>query len=296
MSASSNPHFKSNVDYNAVSRDIAAILPNKSWDDGSLGPVFVRLAWHASGTYDHKADHGGSAGGSMRFAPESTDGANAGLEKARAFLDPIKAKYPQLSYGDLWTLAGVVAVQEMGGPKIDWKPGRVDLDASKVESDAQVKARIPPNGRLPDASLGSTHIREVFEERMGFSDKDIVALIGAHTLGRCHTDRSGYDGPWTFNPTRFSNQFFIQLLRNEWTEKKWSGPKQFEDKSKKLMMTPADLALLSDTKFRPFVELYAKDKETFFKDFAVAFAKLLDLGVKRNGMAAGCPFAGKAKL
>jgi len=83
------------VDYAAVRRDIASILPKKEWDDGSLAPVFVRLAWHASGTYDKTSNHGGSEGGTMRFEPESTDGANAGLEKARAFLEPIKKKTPK---------------------------------------------------------------------------------------------------------------------------------------------------------------------------------------------------------
>lgn len=113
-------------DYDAVRAAIADILSNNDWDDGSLGPVFVRLAWHAAGTFDKKTKTGGSEGGTMRYAPESTDGANAGLEKARAFLEPIKAQFPWISYGDLWTLAGVVAIEEMGGPKVEWKGGRVD--------------------------------------------------------------------------------------------------------------------------------------------------------------------------
>lgn len=175
-------------DYAAVRADIADILNDTNWDDGSLGPVFVRLAWHASGTYDKKSKTGGSEGGTMRYAPESTDGANAGLDKARAFLEPIKAKYPWISYGDLWTLAGVVAIEEMGGPTIEWKGGRVDKGPESA----------PPNGRLPDGAKGpgkdgAEHLRAVFH-RMGFTDQEIVALSGAHTLGRCHPDRSGFDG------------------------------------------------------------------------------------------------------
>lgn len=69
-----------------VRKEIAKIIPQKDWDDGSLGPLFVRLAWHASGTYDKKSKTGGSNGATMRFKPESTDGANAGLEHARTFL------------------------------------------------------------------------------------------------------------------------------------------------------------------------------------------------------------------
>jgi hypothetical protein len=70
--------------YSAVRAAIGGILTSdKSWDDGSLGPVLVRLAWHASGTYDLKTRSGGSNGATMRFAPESSDGANAGLQHAR---------------------------------------------------------------------------------------------------------------------------------------------------------------------------------------------------------------------
>ena len=68
---------------NKVRADIKAILNNSKWDDGSLGPVLVRLAWHASGTYDRKSSTGGSNGATMRFEPESNDGANAGLQHAR---------------------------------------------------------------------------------------------------------------------------------------------------------------------------------------------------------------------
>lgn len=70
--------------------------------DGSYGPVLVRLAWHCSGTYDKETNSGGSNGATMRFAPESNHGANAGLDAARAKLEPIKAKFPQITYSDLW--------------------------------------------------------------------------------------------------------------------------------------------------------------------------------------------------
>ncbi|KAI9355620.1 heme peroxidase [Zopfochytrium polystomum] len=280
--------------YQAVARDIQAILKKPEWDDGSLGPVLVRLAWHASGTYSKHDGSGGSNGATMRFKPESTDGANAGLEKARAFLEPIKQKHPWISYADLWTLAGVVAIAAMGGPLVPWTPGlltlsdRVDLQMlifSRGRTDKDPKTvttkEIPPNGRLPDASQGAQHIRDVFY-RMGFNDKDIVALSGAHTLGRCHTDRSGYSGPWTNTPDRFSNQYFKLLTTVEWKKKKWDGPEQYADPDDELMMLPTDMALIWDPKFKPIVELYAKDKDAFYKDFASAFSKLLDLGVKRS--------------
>ncbi|KAJ3018002.1 UNVERIFIED_CONTAM: L-ascorbate peroxidase 3 [Siphonaria sp. JEL0065] len=262
------------TDWFSLEQNIKTMLKNPQWDDGSIGPVLVRLAWHASGTYSKKDNTGGSDGATMRYSPESTDGANAGLEKARAMLEPLKKLYPSVSRADLWTLAGVVAIEAMGGPRAPWFPGRIDKEKPKT-------SEIPPNGRLPDASQGAPHIRDVFY-RMGFNDRDIVALSGAHTLGRCHPDRSGYSGPWTNTPTRFSNQFFKLLINEKWTKKDWTGPEQYEDSSKELMMLPTDLALIKDAKFKPIVEEYANDKELFFKDFSAAFGKLLELGVRRS--------------
>jgi len=257
------------VDYNAVREDINKILDDPSWEDGSWGPILVRLAWHASGTYDKKTNTGGSDGATMRYEPESKWGANAGLHYAREKLEAIKKKYPGITYADLWSLAGVVAIEHMNGPKINWRPGR---------SDKQDGTKSPPDGRLPDADKGADHIRGIFH-RMGFSDREIVVLAGAHALGRCHRDRSGYDGPWTQSPTIFSNDYYVQLLENKWTKKNWNGPLQYEDSTKTLMMLPADLALMQDPEFKKYVEIYAKDEDLFFKEFAAAFQKLNELGV-----------------
>lgn len=258
------------VDYGKVYTRIADLLEdNPDHDDGSYGPVLVRLAWHASGTYDTKSKTGGSSGATMRFEPESKHGANNGLNIARDHLEKIKKEFPSISYGDLWTLAGVAAVQEMGGPIIPWRPGRSDLTAQAC----------PPDGRLPDASQGAKHVRDIFY-KMGFNDQEIVALAGAHALGRCHTQNSGYTGPWTFSPTTFTNDFFTLLVNEKWVKKKWNGPEQYEDKTTgSLMMLPTDMSLIWDSKFKPHVEAYAKDNDLFFKDFAKAYSKLLELGV-----------------
>ena len=264
-----NNEASAEVDYNAVRKDIADLLDNPRYEDGSMGPLLIRLAWHASGTWDEKTKTGGSNGATMRFPVEANDGANAGLHIARDLLEPVKAKYPDLSYADLWTLAGVVAVEEAGGPTIPWRSGRVDATNDKT---------VPPNGRLPDASQGAQHIRDIFY-RMGFNDQEIVALAGAHTFGRCHTDRSGFDGPWTKAPTMFSNSFYLELLNQDWTERRWRGPKQYADASGELMMLPADMAFRDDPSFRKWTELYANDEEKFAKDFSAAYSKLLHLGV-----------------
>lgn len=112
-------------------------------------------------------------------------------------MEKIKKEFPWISYGDLWTLGGVAAIQELGGPVVPWRPGRID----------GFESHVTPDGRLPDASKTHDHLREIFY-RMGFNDQEIVALSGAHALGRCHDDRSGFTGPWQFSPTSFNNEYF----------------------------------------------------------------------------------------
>ncbi|KAJ2554695.1 heme peroxidase [Coemansia sp. RSA 1933] len=259
------------VNYQRVYKDIAALLEDENYDDGSYGPVFVRLAWHASGTFDKMTRTGGSDGATIRFATESNHGANAGLDVARARLEPLKKKYPAISYGDLYTLAGVVAVQELGGPTVRWRPGR---------SDNKTEVHCTPDGRLPDASKGPDHVRNIFY-RMGFNDQEITALVGAHALGRCHTTRSGYDGPWNASPTSFTNFFYTELLDNTWIPKQWDGPFQYVDKATgQFMMLPADMVFKLDPQFRKYTDIYAADQDAFFADFTKAFTKLLELGVK----------------
>lgn len=85
------------ADYQKVYNEIASRLDEKDdYDDGSYGPVLVRLAWHCSGTYDKETGTGGSNGATMRFAPEADHGANAGLKHARDFLEPVKGKHSHL--------------------------------------------------------------------------------------------------------------------------------------------------------------------------------------------------------
>ena len=156
-------------------------------------------------------------------------------------MEKVKKMFPEITYADLWTLAGVTAIEYMGGPKVGWRPGRRD----KAEEEG-----CPPDGRLPDADKGTLkgtiqHVRDIFY-RMGFDDREIVALVGAHA----------------------------------WTLKVWDGPDQFEDPTGDLMMLPADMALIWDKEFRKYVEMYAKDEDAFFRDFARAFQKLEELGVK----------------
>ncbi|PKI59894.1 hypothetical protein CRG98_019667 [Punica granatum] len=170
-------------------RSLRALISSRQ-----CAPIMLRLAWHDAGTYDAETRTGGP-NGSIRNDFELKHSANNGLKIAVDFCEEVKRSCPKITYADLYQLAGVVAVEVTGGPTIDFDPGRKDSSES------------PPEGRLPDASKGASHLREVFY-RMGLSDKDIVALSGGHTLGRAHKDRSGFEGQWTKDPLKFDNSYF----------------------------------------------------------------------------------------
>lgn len=167
-------------------------------DEKNCGPVLVRLAWHDSGTFDASVTSdwpaAGGAVGSIRFEPEINHGANAGLAGAVKLLEPVKEKFPSVSYADIFQMASARAIGMAGGPVIDMKYGRVDVASPDDCS---------PEGNLPDAEAGdggkfggpggtkstedstaAGHLRKVFH-RMGLTDEDIVALSGAHTFGTC---------------------------------------------------------------------------------------------------------------
>uniref|UniRef100_I1LPR9 L-ascorbate peroxidase n=1 Tax=Glycine max TaxID=3847 RepID=I1LPR9_SOYBN len=218
-------------------RDLRALIANRN-----CAPLMLRLAWHDAGTYDAKTKTGGP-NGSIRNEEEYSHGANNGLKKAIDFCEEVKEKHPKITYADLYQLAGVVAVEVTGGPTIDFAPGRRD---SKIS---------PNEGRLPDAKKGVSHLHDIFY-RMGLTDRDIVALSGGHTLGRAHPERSGFDGPWTEDPLKFDNSYFVELLKED---------------SAGLLKLPTDKALLEDAEFRRYVELYAKVIEINSNNHRVKF-------------------------
>ncbi|KAL3921949.1 MAG: hypothetical protein SGILL_002470 [Bacillariaceae sp.] len=232
------------VDFDEVRAELKLLMDNPSWDDGSLAPILIRLAWHSSGTYDAASNTGGSNGAGMRFVdgPETDDPENAGLEYARAFLEPVKAKFAHttLSYSDLWILSSYVAIEHTGGPVIDFQEGRVDhVDESYWNDEGMTYGRLPAaekylcphmegqvgvsdalddDGKVQGWQGLCSHVRSEVFGRMGFNDQEIVALLcGGHVYGRCHPNFSGYAGPWVEHPTQFSNEYATDMLEDEWT-------------------------------------------------------------------------------
>eukprot|EP01041_Mallomonas_annulata_P010331 gene10331-21559_t len=256
-------------------KDLFALM-----DKSNCNPIMIRLAWHDAGTYDKnvgvsKFPKCGGANGSIRFDPELSHGANAGLTIAFNLLKNIKKKYDSVSWADILQMASAVAVEHAGGPKIPMRYGRID--AASPEDCA-------PEGNLPGAAApfhdGShtpgDHLRKVFY-RMGFADKEIVALSGAHTLGRAWKNRSGFGAE---NGTKFTTGDVTPRADGKpgygtkggssWTEK-WL---KFDNSYFTTLFEKVPEAELL------YAMKYANDQAWFFADYAMAHKKLSELGSK----------------
>ena len=208
------------IDYKALKDDLYALMTDsQSWwpaDYGHYGPFFIRMTWHAAGTYRTGDGRGGGGTGAQRFAPLNSWPDNGNLDKARRLLWPVKQKYGnQISWADLLILAGNVAIESMGGKTFGFAGGRPDiwhpeediywgaenewLGDKRYESTRQslenplaaVQMGLiyvnpeGPNGN-PDPLLSAQDVRETFG-RMAMNDEETVALVaGGHTFGKAH--------------------------------------------------------------------------------------------------------------
>ena len=208
------------LDLEAVKEDIKVMLKDsQDWwpaDYGHYGPFFIRMTWHAAGTYRTGDGRGGAATGAQRFAPLNSWPDNGNLDKARRLLWPIKEKYGnKLSWADLLVLVGNVAIEDMGGPNHGTVMGREDIWQPEKDiywgaedewlgdnryGDTRQSLENPlaavqmgliyvnpegPNGN-PDPALSAQDVRETFK-RMAMNDEETVALTaGGHTFGKAH--------------------------------------------------------------------------------------------------------------
>ena len=191
-------------------------------DFGNYGPFFIRMSWHAAGTYRAQDGRGGAGGGQQRFAPLNSWPDNQSLDKARRLLWPVKKKYGRaLSWADLLVLAGTVAQKDMGLPIFGFGGGRVDewepdddvywgpettwLAEERWTKDRKLEPTLAAAqmgliyvnpegpGGVPDPLGSAADIRETFG-RMGMNDEETVALIaGGHTFGKTHGAARGED-------------------------------------------------------------------------------------------------------
>ncbi|MEV0985901.1 catalase/peroxidase HPI [Streptomyces sp. NPDC049949] len=216
------------LDVDALKRDVFEVMTSsQEWwpaDYGHYGPLFIRMSWHAAGTYRIADGRGGGGAGSQRFAPLNSWPDNASLDKARRLLWPVKQKYGQkISWADLLIFAGNCAIESMGlktfgfgfGRKDTWEPEEIFwgteetwLGDERYSGDRELSGPLGavqmgliyvnpegPNGN-PDPKAAARDIRETFA-RMAMDDEETLALIvGGHTFGKCHgaTDPA-YIGP-----------------------------------------------------------------------------------------------------
>jgi catalase-peroxidase len=206
------------LDVEALKRDILDVMTtSQDWwpaDYGHYGPLFIRMSWHAAGTYRIEDGRGGAGDGAQRFAPLNSWPDNANLDKARRLLWPVKQKYGRkVSWADLLVLAGNVALESMGfktfgfgfGREDVWEPEEIFwgpedswLGDERYSGDRELTGPFGavqmgliyvnpegPNGR-PDPLAAARDIRETFR-RMAMNDEETVALIaGGHTFGKTH--------------------------------------------------------------------------------------------------------------
>lgn len=209
-----------NLDYAGLKADLHALMTDsQDWwpaDYGHYGPFFIRMTWHAAGTYRTGDGRGGGATGAQRFAPLNSWPDNGNLDKARRLLWPIKKKYGNaISWADLLILTGQIAIESMGGPVLGFGGGRPDIWQPEDDTywgsedewlgdnrygDTRQDLENPlaavqigliyvnpqgPNAN-PDPLLSAQDIRETFS-RMAMNDEETVALAaGGHTFGKAH--------------------------------------------------------------------------------------------------------------
>ncbi len=217
------------LDLDALKKDIYELMTtSQDWlpaDYGHYGPLFIRMAWHAAGTYRITDGRGGAGSGYQRFAPLNSWPDNAGLDKARRLLWPIKQKYGRkISWADLIICAGNCALESMGFKTFGFGGGREDvweadetdwgsedtwLGDERHSGDGKIQGPFGadhmgliyvnpegPNGN-PDPLAAARYIRETFR-RMAMNDEETVALIaGGHAFGKAHgaADAGRYVGP-----------------------------------------------------------------------------------------------------
>ena len=207
------------IDYDSLKKDLNDLMTDsQEWwpaDYGHYGPFFIRMTWHAAGTYRSTDGRGGGGTGAQRFAPLNSWPDNGNLDKARRLLWPIKQKYgKKISWADLLILAGNVAIESMGGKTFGFSGGRPDiwgpeediswgvekewLENRRYKGDRELDNPLAavqmgliyvnpegPDGN-PDPKASAKDIRETFG-RMAMNDEETVALVaGGHTFGKAH--------------------------------------------------------------------------------------------------------------
>jgi hypothetical protein len=292
--------MKANNDINGTLDLLSPCSPCKL---GDIIGAMVRLSFH-------DAAGGGGANGCVDF----TERDNNGLQEVVGQLDKIYHDNHLnhiISKADFWVLAANTALRVAKGPTIEFRWGRIDCHSCLGIDD----------GLLPNATGGFRQMEEVFKVRMGFTDREIVALLGAHCLGRMELKNSGFEGGWTKHQNLFSNVYYFLIPGLPWIKNVnvagnfiWNTPTG-EVMLNADMSLFTDVSVLSCTNFggrgfggppggppggntnftqspscqnstvRYFGQLYAANQTLWFEDFAPAYAKLQMVGYTNGELA-----------
>eukprot|EP01039_Chlorochromonas_danica_P008143 gene8143-8984_t len=309
-------------------------------DRSHCQPFLLRLAFADAVTYDHTISdwpYCGGCNGSIRFDSELNEPFNAGMVNAISILLPFKRRYGKLiSWADLIQMAGAAAVYSLGGPYIELRYGRedVDVDLRCLTLQEEVRHRIAngasfhtPTSEDLQANIvfpkvfppyprgemrAEQHLRSIFQ-RLGLTNREAVALMGAHTCGRAFQDRSGCcpfssgdqgatiytkltaeahgtlkpphkdigipgGCSWTKNWLQFDNSYFRRPLDDPSNEQ--------------LLWLPTDQALLDCPDYRTHFLAFANDRELFFEQYKSAHRRMSELGARFSRIAI-IPFSPK---
>ena len=321
----------------AVGGEIRALLRARSSDHGNLtgaGPwgdrgdlmgLLVRLAFHDAATFrppprppaaNANANANANATAAASEATGGADGCvdlasaeNGGLREAIDLLEGVRRRAADrdegaaaMSRADVWALAGNVAIEEAGGPRLEYRTGRADADDCAGQGERHVGAE----------STSSAAIEDAFVRELGLTHGEVVALIGAHVLGKATEAHSGYEGKWVPRNDAFTNAYFVDLLHVPWSRRKADVPtfgerttwQRFEDRGMSfgdeiMLQTDVDLAFQTTGgyfcgrvggafvpglscpnathAFAPHVWEFARDEEAWREEFAEGWAKLASM-------------------
>ena len=299
---------------------------NGSWGDrGDLMGLLVRLAFHDAATYNVTIESESESESKLNRSLGGVDGCvdldsleNRGLKEAIDLLEPIRRETTfleggggasmststsMLSRADIWALAANVMIETAKGPSLEFKVGRIDAEAGSCAGQGST--------HVSAESTSSVETSTAFVDRMGFTHREVVALIGAHVLGKASRANSGYEGKWVKENDVFSNTYFIDLVHKPWTMDPVYDPtfgkrttwRLFDDdagltEDEIMLQTDVDLAFETAGKqcfrvggefrassscpnathsFSSHVRDFALDKDAWHAEFAVAWAKLTSL-------------------
>ena len=207
--ANSAPHV--------AASQIRSLLTENQYGSGTWGTrgdlmgLLVRLAFHDGATFDPGNSTAKTTGGSDGCvdlkSPE-----NKGLQEAIDLLEPIhESVSDELSRGDVWALAANVMIEEAGGPPLEYRKGRIDADLPYGCAGQGTR-------HVGAETTSSEKTAQVLVDRLNLTHSQVVALIGAHVLGKATKENSGYEGRWVSENDKFTNAYFVDLVHKPWIQ------------------------------------------------------------------------------